>query len=41
MLAVLGVRRTHLHDFVLFLAIVLGLAVAIVAVFLATARNDS
>ncbi len=38
-LAVLGVRRAHLHNFVLFLAIVLGLAVAIVAVFIATARE--
>jgi hypothetical protein len=38
-LAVLGVRRVHLHNFVLFLAIVLGLAVAIVAVFIATARE--
>jgi hypothetical protein len=40
-LAVLGVRRLHLHDFVLFLIIVLGLAVAIVAVFIATARKDA
>jgi predicted lysophospholipase L1 biosynthesis ABC-type transport system permease subunit len=40
-LAVLGARRTHLHNFVLFLVIVLGLAVAIVAVFLATAREDT
>jgi peptidoglycan/LPS O-acetylase OafA/YrhL len=39
-LAVLGQRRLHLHDFVLFLAIVLGLAIAIVAVFVFTARPD-
>jgi hypothetical protein len=34
-------RRTHLHDFVLFLAILLGLAVGIVVVFVATARKES
>ena len=39
-LAVLGVARLHLHNFVLFLAIVLGLAVAITAVFVATASGD-
>jgi hypothetical protein len=39
-LAALGHRRLHLHDFVLFLAIVLGLAVAIVIVFVATAKPD-
>jgi hypothetical protein len=39
-LAVLGVARLHLHNFVLFLAIVLGLAVAIAAVFVATASGD-
>ncbi|MGQ0608988.1 MAG: hypothetical protein ACT4OQ_11075 [Chloroflexota bacterium] len=37
-LAVLGERRVHLHDFVLFLAIVVALAAAIVAVFVATRR---
>ena len=36
MLAALGHKRVHLHDFVLFLAIVLGLAIAIVAVFVIT-----
>lgn len=35
---VLGERRLHLHDFVLFLVISVGIAAAIVAVFLATAR---
>jgi uncharacterized membrane protein YfhO len=39
-LAYLGVARLHLHNFVLFLAIVLGLAVAIAAVFVATASGD-
>ncbi|MBM4439701.1 MAG: hypothetical protein FJ027_04710 [Candidatus Rokubacteria bacterium] len=37
----LGERRLHLHDFVLFLVISLGIAVAIVAIFVATARPAS
>ena len=40
MLAALGQARMHLHDFVLFLAIVVALAAGIVAVFVATARAD-
>ena len=40
MLAVLGERRLHLHDFVLFLAILLAIAVALVAVFVATGGED-
>ena len=39
-LAVLGEARTHLQNFVLFLGIMLGLAVAVVAVFVATAGDD-
>jgi hypothetical protein len=39
-LVVLGHARMHLHDFTLFLAIVLGLAIGIAAVFVATARAD-
>lgn len=31
-----GVRRLHLHDFPVFLALVVVLSIAIVAVFLAT-----
>ena len=40
MLAALGHKRLHLQDFVLFLALVLGIAVAIVAVYVITARPD-
>lgn len=40
MLVVLGGRRAHLHDFVLFLAILLVIAVAIVAVFVATGGEE-
>ena len=40
MLAVLGERRLHLHDFVLFLAILLAIAVALVAVFVATGGEE-
>ena len=32
--------RTHLHNFPLFLAAVLGLAVLVVLVFVATAAGD-
>jgi hypothetical protein len=39
-LAALGSARMHLHDFVTFLAIVLGLAIGVVAVFVATARQE-
>jgi hypothetical protein len=39
-LAVLGVARMHLQNFVLFLGIVLGLAIAVVAVYVATASRD-
>jgi len=35
-----GTARTHQQNFVLFLGIVLGLAVAVVAVFVATAGDD-
>lgn len=39
-LAVLGAARTHQQNFVLFLGIVLGLALAVVAVFVVTAGDD-
>jgi hypothetical protein len=39
-LAALGVGRAHLHDFPRFLAVVLGLAVLTVGVFVATAPRD-
>jgi hypothetical protein len=39
-LAALGGSRLHLHNFVLFLAIVLALAVTVVAVFVATTRGE-
>jgi hypothetical protein len=41
MLAVFGAAGTHQKNFVLFLAAVLGAAVATVAVFVATAEGDS
>ena len=41
LLAALGVARTHLHNFPLFLGAVIGAAVMIVAVFVATAGGDS
>jgi hypothetical protein len=34
------VARTHLHNFPLFLAAVLGLAILVVVVFVATAGGD-
>ena len=40
MLAALGVARTHLHNFPLFLAAVVGLAALTVVVFVATAAGD-
>lgn len=40
LLGALGVARTHLHNFPLFLAAVLGLAVLVVLVFVATAASD-
>jgi hypothetical protein len=40
-LAALGGARTHLHNFTLFLVILLGLAVSTVVVFMATATEDS
>ena len=40
-LALLGGARLHLHSFVLFLVIVIGLAAAVVAVFVATAHGGS
>lgn len=40
LLGALGVARTHLHNFPLFLAAVLGLAVLVVVVFVATAGGD-
>jgi uncharacterized ion transporter superfamily protein YfcC len=39
-LGTLGVARTHLHNFPLFLAAVLGLAVLVVVVFVVTAGSD-
>lgn len=39
-LAALGAARTHQQNFVLFLGIVLGLALAVVAVFVVTAGDD-
>jgi hypothetical protein len=39
-LAVLGSSRAHQQNFVLFLAIVLGLTIAVVAVYVATASRD-
>jgi uncharacterized membrane protein YeaQ/YmgE (transglycosylase-associated protein family) len=41
LLAALGVARTHLHNFPLFLGALVGAAVVIVAVFVATATSDS
>ena len=41
LLAVLGERRLHQGDFRLFLGIVLGAAVVIVAVFAATGRGEA
>lgn len=41
LLGALGVARTHQHNFPLFLAAVLGLAVLIVVVFVATATGDA
>ena len=38
-LAVLGSSRAHQQNFVLFLAIVLGLTIAVVAVYVATASR--
>jgi hypothetical protein len=35
------VRRLHLHSFPLFLGVVLGLAAAVVAVFVATAGRPA
>jgi uncharacterized membrane protein YeaQ/YmgE (transglycosylase-associated protein family) len=40
LLAALGVARTHLHNFPLFLGAVMGAAVVIVAVFVATAGDS-
>jgi hypothetical protein len=40
LLAALGVARTHLHNFPLFLGALVGTAVVIVAVFVATARDS-
>ena len=39
-LAALGAARTHQQNFVLFLVLVLGLALAVVAVFVVTAGDD-
>lgn len=39
-LAVLGSSRAHQQNFVLFLGIVLGLAIAVVAIYVATASRD-
>jgi hypothetical protein len=39
-LAVFGARRLHLHNFVLFLGLVVGLAAVVVAVYVATARGE-
>ena len=41
LLAALGVARTHLHNFPLFLGALMVTAVVIVAVFVATATSDS
>ena len=40
LLATLGVARTHLHNFPLFLGALVGMAVVIVAIFIATARDS-
>jgi hypothetical protein len=37
----MGTSRAHLHDFPLFLAALLGLAVLVVAVFIATAPGEN
>ena len=41
MLVWIGQRRLHLHDFVQFLVIILGLAAAIAVIFVATARREN
>lgn len=41
MLGVLGAKRVHLHNFVLFLAILVGLALLTVTAFVATARRPA
>lgn len=40
LLGTLGAARTHLHNFPLFLTAVLGLAILIVFVFVATSAGD-
>jgi len=40
-LGVLGAARWHLHSFALFLAVVVGLSLVTVAVFVATATGDA
>jgi hypothetical protein len=40
-LAMLGVAGTHQHNFPVFMGVVLGLAVLIVVVFVATAPTPS
>jgi hypothetical protein len=40
-LALVGSARLHLHNFVLFVAIVIGLAAAVLAVFVVTASGKS
>lgn len=40
-LGALGAQRVHLHSFNVFLAIVVGLALATVAVYVATARGPA
>lgn len=39
-LGVLGAARTHQQNFTLFLAVVLGLSVVVLVVFVATAARD-
>jgi len=39
-LGVLGAARTHQQNFTLFLAVVLGLSVVVLVVFVATAGRD-
>jgi hypothetical protein len=40
-LAALGVARTHQHNFPLFLSVLMGMAILIVAAFIATAPGRS
>ena len=41
LLTVLGAAGTHQRNFPLFLAVVVGLSVLVVAIFVVTARRDA